>query len=213
MALHGEGLLRIRYYRWAATTPLLASPDLTLALWHCLWDEGLELKYLCEHIGLAKIASRSAAIPDPDWLVERSLYAGFLSALTEEDRQDLLQLATDKVFEQALLRRFPALSAAPERVTLATLQQRVQTHVQKALALPVKLRESFITDGQRADFTLRIAVNKGGWQDLLSLSGARLKPLKRRAYQAMLEISAEELRTKLLQPGIQISPEAFLKEI
>jgi hypothetical protein len=69
--------------------------------------------------------------------------------------------------------------------------------------LPIKLRESFTTDDHAAQFTLRVSVNKGNWLDMLSLNGTRLKPLKRQAYQAVLDMEAEELRRTLLQPGIQ----------
>jgi len=198
MALHGEGLLRSRFCQWAETTPLIASPEKILALWASLWDDCAELLYLCERIGLAGIASQQMTIPAPDWPVQRSLYAAFILALAEDERHDLLQLATDMVFALALARQFPAHSTLPERVTLSTLQQRAHTHIQKALALPVKLREHFTTEADAAHFTLRVAVNKGRWQDLLACHGTRLKPLKMQAYQSALEMSTEVLREKLL---------------
>jgi hypothetical protein len=83
-------------------------------------------------------------------------------------------------------------------VTLATLQQRAHTHIQKALAKPVKLRERFTTEADTANFALRVAVDKGGWQELLECHGPRLQPLKRQAYQAVLEMGAEVLRERLL---------------
>jgi len=205
MALHGEGILRSRFYRWAESTPLAAAPEHILSLWSVLWEDGAELLYLCENIGLAQIASRQIAIPVPDWPVQRSLYAAFIHALTDEERHDLLQLATDKVFALALARQFPALSSLPERVTLSTLQQRAHTHFQKSLALPVKLREHFTTDKDAAHFTLRVAVDKGIWQDVLDCHGPRLKPLKMQAYQAALDMGAESLRARLLNPSNSIS--------
>lgn len=198
MALRGEGLLRTRFCQWVDATPLAAAPDQALSLWASLWDEGCELIYLCERIGLARVASQQMAIPVPDWPVKRSLYAAFVCSIFEEAREDLLLLATDKVFALALARLFPAHSSIPERVTLATLQQRAHTHIQKALALPVKLREHFTTEDQAAHFTLRVAVNKGGWQDLLDCHGTRLKPLKMQAYQVALKMDAAALREKLL---------------
>ncbi len=198
MALRGEGVLRSRFGDWSEATPLAASPEQILALWASLWDEGVELLHLCERIGLARAASQQTNIPVPDWPVQRSLYAAFVFSLTEEAREELLQLATDKVFALALARQFPAYSTIPERVTLATLQQRAQIHIQKSLALPVKLREHFTTESDAAHFTLRVAVNKGGWQNLLDCHGTRLKPLKMQSYQAALEMDAETLRAKLL---------------
>jgi len=200
MALQGEGLLLTRFCLWAESTPLATSPGQVLALWSSLWDEGVELLHLCESIGLARAASQQVNIPVPDWPVQRSLYAAFVLSLADEAREDLLQLATDKVFALALARQFPAYSTIPERITLATLQQRAHTHIQKALALPVKLREHFTTEPDAAHFTLRVAVNKGGWQDLLDCHGTRLKPLKMQAYQAALEMDAETVRAKLLNP-------------
>ncbi|MFZ4535606.1 hypothetical protein [Propionivibrio sp.] len=198
LALRGEGVLRTRYCDWAATSPLTSAPDQVLALWSALWEEGAEIQQLCERIGLSRLASEQAAIPVPTWSVQRSLYACFIASLAAERRQDLLLLATDKLFALALARQFPAAAAAPERVTLATLQQRAHTHIQKALAQPVKLRERFSVEENAAHFGLRVAVNKGDWQELLICQGPRLKPLKRQGYQAVLALDAGALRAKLL---------------
>lgn len=198
LALRGEGLLRIQFIAWAETTPLANNPSQMLTLWSSLWDDGVELLHLCERIGLARMASQQMTIPVPDWSVQRSLYAAFIDALAKEERNDLLQLATDHLFALALTRQFPAHSPVTERITLATLQQRAHTHIQKSLAQPVKLREHFTTDEHTTHFTLRVAVNKGGWQDLLDCHGTRLKPLKRFAYQAVQEMDAASLREKLL---------------
>lgn len=108
-------------------------------------------------------------------------------------------LATDKVFALALARQFPHVAAAPERVTLSTLQQRAHTHIQKALAQPVKLRERFTTTENEAHFGLRVSVNKGAWQDLLECHGTRLNPLKREAYQGVVEMDDGALRERLLK--------------
>ncbi|MDP4029543.1 MAG: hypothetical protein Q8P42_11350 [Gallionella sp.] len=198
LALRGEGVLRTRFCDWADDSPLAMMPDQVLALWASLWDDGAEIRHLCERIGLARLASEHAAIPVPTWLVQRSLYACFIANLADEDRQDLLLLATDRIFAMALARQFPHLAAAPERVTLSTLQQRAHTHIQKSIGMPVKLRERFTTDEIEAHFALRASVNKGCWQELFECHGTRLNPLKREAYQAVAEMDAESLRANCL---------------
>lgn len=199
MALRGEGILRTRFCDWADDSPLDSSPDQLLRLWTALWEEGAEIQLLCERIGLSRLAGEQAAIPVPTWAVQRSLYACFLAGLANEQRHDLLLLATDKLFSLALARQFPAGAATPERITLTTLRQRAHTHIQKALALPIKLRERFATEENAAHFTLRVAVNKGEWQDLLDCRGTRLKPIKRQGYQAALQMEGAELRARLLK--------------
>lgn len=198
LALRGEGVLRLRFADWATHSPLAAAPDQSLMLWNSLWDDGAEIKPLCERIGLALLASEHTAIPVPTWPVQRALYACFVARLAQEQRDDLLQLVTDKLFALALARQFPAAAVTPERVTLSTLQQRAHIHIQKALARPVKLRERALTETETAHFTLRVAVDKGGWQDLLEFHGPRLKPLKMQAYQAALDLEATVLRERLL---------------
>lgn len=198
LALRGEGVLRARFCDWADDSPLAMASDQLLLLWASLWDEGAEILHLCERIGLARLASEHVAIPVPTWAVQRSLYACFIANLAEERRQDLLLLATDKVFALALARQFPHVAAAPERVTLSTLQQRAHTNIQKALAQPVKLRERFTTTENEAHFALRVSVNKGVWQELLECHGTRLNPLKRAGYQAVAEMDDAALRKRLL---------------
>lgn len=196
LALRGEGVLCTRFCHWAEDSPL--APDQALALWCSLWDEGAEILHLCERIGLARLASEQVSIPVPTWSVQRSLYACFVANLTDERQQDLLALATDKVFALALARQFPHAVMEPERVTLATLQQRAHTHLQKALGLPVKLRERFTTADNQAHFALRVSVNKGAWKELLARNGTRLNPLKRAVYQLALEMEPQVLRVRLL---------------
>lgn len=198
LALHGEGILRTRFYDWAVGSPLAMMPDQLLVLWASLWDDGAEILHLCERIGLARLASEQSAIPVPTWLVQRSLYACFIANLADERRQDLLLLATDKIFALAFARQFPQVAVTPVRVTLSTLQQRAHTHIQKALSLPVKLRECFTTVENEAHFALRVSVNKGCWQELLVCHGSRLNPLKRGAYQTVAEMAEGALRERLL---------------
>lgn len=175
---------------------LAQAPDQALGLWDKLWQDGTELTYLCERIGLARLASQQAAIPVPDWPIQRSLYAGFVFALAQGGHSDLLKLATDKVFELALARLYPATSETRQRTTIATSRQRAQLHLQKALTQPVKLRESFSVQEGIAHMALRMATAKGEWQDLLQCTGTRLKPLKLQAYQAVMDMPAADLRVK-----------------
>jgi hypothetical protein len=70
LALRGEGVLRLRYTDWAADSPLNSAPDQSLALWNSLWEDGAEIRPLCERIGLARLASEHTAIPTPTWPVQ-----------------------------------------------------------------------------------------------------------------------------------------------
>ncbi len=180
---------------------LAQAPDQALGLWDKLWQDGTELTYLCERIGLARLASQQAAIPVPDWPIQRALYAGFVFALAQGGQDHLLQLATDKVFDLALARLYPASSEAQQRTTIATSRQRAQLHLQKALAQPIKLRERFSVEKDIAHMVLRVATTKGEWQDLLQCTGTRLKPLKLQAYQSVLDMPASALRAKFLAPN------------
>jgi len=194
-ALKGEGILRCRLYDWFDEQGWAEPyPDRLLLLWQQLWVEGQELRFLCERIGLSKVASQHVSLPQVDWPVLRQLYCVLLESLTEEGCDDLLTLATDRVFLLAFVKSWPADASQPERVTLPTLRLRTHHHVQKALAKPVKLREKFSTEADSASFTLRVSVDKGPWLDVFSASGKRLKPLKMQAYETVLGWEGEQVR-------------------
>ena len=191
LAWEGEAHARLRFKALFAEYQFFDEDKSLISLWHSIAvKEGL-LFDLLGKAGLYSALSTECKLPIPTPAVSVQLYFALLGTLYDSKNsklnQHLLGLITDAFWKYHFCQLYPSKPYTAQKINLTVLRQRLQKTLQIHNSLPIEIREKFNTTPEQATFALRWRTIQregyGQWHDEPILTGTKLKPLKRQAYE------------------------------
>ena len=191
LAWEGEAHARLRFKALFAEYQFFDEDKSLISLWHSIAvKEGL-LFDLLGKAGLYSALSTECKLPIPTPAMSVQLYFALLGTLYDSKNpklnHHLLGLITDAFWKYHFCQLYPSKPYTSQKTSLSILRQKLQKALQIHCSLPIELRERFNTAAQQATFTLRwrtvLHKEYGTWHEEPTLTGTKLKPLKRQAYE------------------------------
>jgi hypothetical protein len=179
----GEALLVEAFFNFMEAANV-ADPSRQLELWDTLISKGGYILDLAQRIGLMNCFTTL-----PTKKPEQAAYVAwciFLDSLRRENDTNLKNIATKSLFKHYFIGLYPEKNIK-KKENLLTLRRRLEGKLRRHWGLNMELKESFTTENDSCEFSIRIKPYEEPQQTLITHTGTRLKPTKIEAYNFLLK--------------------------